>query len=109
MSKRFAAILTMAAAVASATVALMAAPAGAVSASPTALGACAELVASGPEQATTNTLNWAVLRNDCGEAIRGTVSLSHGDSPACVSIAAHGYNIVTWKGTGRAEYAVDCR
>ncbi|MEV1005059.1 hypothetical protein [Nonomuraea sp. NPDC050202] len=108
MSRRFAAVLSMAA-VASASAALIAAPAGAVTASSTALGACAELVASGPQQATTTTVNWAVLRNDCGEEIRGSVSLSHGDSPACVPIAPHGYNIVLWKGTGRAEYAIDCR
>ncbi|MEU6715034.1 hypothetical protein ABZ897_26520 [Nonomuraea sp. NPDC046802] len=97
--KRFAAVLATAAAVSTAG-ALIATPAGASSQQPKVLGACAELTTQGP--------GWATLRNDCGVAIEGSVSLSSGDSPACVPIAARGTNTVTWKGEGRAEYAFDC-
>ncbi|WP_369199304.1 hypothetical protein [Streptomyces sp. PU-14G] len=67
---------------------------------PGVLGACAELTGQGP--------GWASLRNDCGVEISGSVQLSSGASPQCVSIPAHGTSTVRWAGTGTAEYAYDC-
>ncbi|MGI5348836.1 hypothetical protein ACQEU8_11660 [Streptomyces sp. CA-250714] len=69
-------------------------------AAPGVLGACAELTDQGP--------GWASLRNDCGVEISGSVQLSSGKNPKCVSIAAYGTNTVRWKGTGTAEHAYDC-
>ncbi|MGY1439958.1 hypothetical protein [Streptomyces reniochalinae] len=64
------------------------------------LGACAELTDQGP--------GWALLRNDCGAEISGSVQLSSGASPQCVPIPAHGTSTVRWRGNGTAEYAYDC-
>jgi hypothetical protein len=70
------------------------------SAAPNVLGACAELTDQGP--------GWASLRNDCGVEISGSVELTSGTNPACVSIPANGTATVKWEGSGRAEYAYDC-
>ncbi|WP_268896555.1 hypothetical protein [Actinomadura physcomitrii] len=35
--------------------------------------------------------------------------MSSGDTPACVQIAPHGTNTVTWEEDGTAEYAIDCQ
>ncbi|MBQ0865126.1 hypothetical protein ACH4RA_06290 [Streptomyces smyrnaeus] len=67
---------------------------------PSVLGACAELTEQGP--------GWASLRNDCGVEISGSVQLSSGKNPNCVSIPAYGTGTVYWKGSGTAEYAFDC-
>ncbi|MBO8190027.1 hypothetical protein [Streptomyces spirodelae] len=69
-------------------------------AAPHVLGACAELTDQGP--------GWASLRNDCGVEIDGSVQLSSGKNPKCVTIPAYGTGTVYWKGRGTAEYAYDC-
>ncbi|MFI8851680.1 hypothetical protein ACIGW3_16010 [Streptomyces sp. NPDC053499] len=69
-------------------------------AAPQILGACAELTDQGP--------GWASLRNDCGVEIDGSVQLSSGKNPKCVTIPAYGTGTVYWKGSGTAEYAYDC-
>ncbi|MGP3972738.1 hypothetical protein ACTWQF_01660 [Streptomyces sp. 8N114] len=69
-------------------------------AAPNVLGACAELTDQGP--------GWASLRNDCGVEISGSVELSSGQNPECVTIAAHGTGTVRWEGSGTAEHAYDC-
>ncbi|RCG24742.1 hypothetical protein DTL70_10395 [Streptomyces diacarni] len=67
---------------------------------PHVLGACSELIGQGP--------GWASLRNDCGVEVSGSVQLTSGTSPQCVSIPAHGTSTVRWAGDGTAEYAYDC-
>ncbi|WP_326688500.1 MULTISPECIES: hypothetical protein [unclassified Streptomyces] len=74
--------------------------AGPQTSAPRTLGACAELTEQGA--------GWASLRNDCGVEIDGSVQLSAGTNPACVTIAAGDTVEVTWKGSGVAEYAYDC-